>query len=128
MAFAAKTQQIATMTITGIEENLGHMPHKQEISKVSICDPIKIANWLKVTAGHPPRNNNNKDVPQVIKMTIFGILVLNQILLKWLVTTDFFVPFNIFELITRVAFHYISNFVAVMLRSLSNQNLCRQKF
>lgn len=62
MATTTKTQQVVKMTTLGIEQNLGHMDIKRWNFKLSLRNPIKFTDSLKVTAGHLLRNNGKKDV------------------------------------------------------------------
>ena len=48
------------MTTWMIEKSLSHMALQQKNFEVSIHNPIKLTDSLKVTAGYPPWNNSEK--------------------------------------------------------------------
>ena len=66
MSTTTKTQQVVKMTTLGIDQNLGHMGIKQWKFKLSLRNPIKFTDSLKVTTGHPLRKIDKKDMRTLI--------------------------------------------------------------
>ena len=54
MAITKKIQQVGKMTTLGIEKCLGFMALQQRNFEVSIHNPIKLTDSLKVTPEHAP--------------------------------------------------------------------------